>query len=224
MAGYRMTPARRAALKKAQLASAKKRRGMGKAKASGVRRRKGAAPSSVRRRRAAIAAVGAIGAAAGAGYVYKNRERLIVQPMAQRRFVKIAEREKGRKLTKRERIAVKNREKRQHSRRSVDAARAYKEARDFAKLARSKGKSINPRSKNYIFKEVQLSHIDDGVKRNGKYGTDSGRFMFELYRKDVHTRAEHRLNRMKGKKAGFSYRSGKQKRVSEKGQVKRLWW
>ena len=244
---YRMTPKRAAALKKAQIASAKKRKGTGKgrpvpkkrravAKAPVARRKvvrragKVAAPRSkaqinrrkVIRRAGAVAAVGL--AVGGAAYTYKNRERLIVQPVAQRRFVKIAEREKGRKLTKREKIAVKNREKREHSRRSVGVARAYKNARDLALLAAKDGKSLNPRSKHYLFKGQTLKHIDDGVKRNGKYGTDSGRFIFELYRKDVNARAESRLNKMKGRKQDFGYKSGKQKRVSEKGVVKRLFW
>ena len=243
---YRMTPARKAALKKAQLASARKRKSRGKAPvrknrvravaaaSKGVRRR-GAAPksssskASVKSRNRKIAkrtaiAVGAIGAAAGAGYVYKNRENLIVQPMAQRRFVKIAERKRGRKLTRREKIAVKSREKRLHKRRSIDAVRAYRLGREMAQMAYRNGKSLNPRSKNYIFANIKMDLGDDGVKRNGKYGVDHGRFMFELYRKDVNARAERRFNRMKGKKAGFSYRSGKQKRVSEKGKVTRLWW
>lgn len=208
-----MTPARRAALRKAQQASARKRR-------------KGGAKSSRRRRNVRQVAVagGVAVAIGGAGYVYKNRENLIVQPMAQRRFVKVEERRRGRKLTRREKIAFKNKEKRNHKRRSIDAVRAYQQARDFAKLANSMGKSVNPRHKNYVFAGKTLTRIDDGIKRNGKYGLDTGRYMFELYRKDVNARAERRLNRMKGKKAGFSYRSGKQKRVSEKGRVKRLWW
>ncbi len=209
-----MTPARKAALRKAQLASARKRR-------------KGAKPKSNRRRnlRRAAIAVGAVGAAAaGAGYVYKNRERLIVLPAAQRRFIKIEERRKGRKLTKREKLVVKSRERRQHRHRSTDAARYYAEARALARHRYKVGFTINPSRKNYLPVLGAKTMVDDGVKRNGQYGLTYGRFMFEMYRKDVNARAEHRLNRMKGKKRGFSYRSGKQKRVSPKGKVKRLWW
>lgn len=209
-----MTPARKAALRKAQLASARKRR-------------KGGTKKSNRRRniRRAAIAVGTVGAVAGgAGYVYKNRERLIVLPAAQRRFIKIEQRERGRKLTKREKLAVKSREKRQHSRRSVDAARHYAAARKLAKYRYKIGLSINPNRKNYLDTPSGRRMVDDGVKRNGKYGLTYGRFMFEMYRKDVNARAEHRLNRMKGKKRGFGYHSGKQKRVSQKGKVTRLWW
>lgn len=208
-----MTTARMAALKKAQAASARKRRGTGRAKVSSTRRR------NIKRAVVATAAVGAT--AAGAGYVYKNREKMIVQPMAQRRFVKIAQREKGRKLTKREKIAVKSREKRLHSRRSVDAVRSYQMVRGIAKSSR--GKSLNPTSKNYFAGAGNASTkmIDDG-RRGGP--VTAGRYLFELYRKDVNVRAEHRLNRMKGKKAGFSYKSGKQKKVTKSGRVVRQLW
>lgn len=242
---YRLTPKRAAALKKAQAASAKKRKGTGRRKpvAKGRYRRVQANATATKKRvvkrvnratntpakrrkiyRRAAIATASVAAVGGAAYTYRNRERLIVTPMAQRRFVKIAEREKGRRLTKRERIAVKNREKSQHSTRSTDAARAYKDARDFARKAYKSGYSISPHSKNYIFAGKTLAHIDDGKKRNGKYGTDSGTFMHELYRKDVNARAEHRLNRMRGKKQAFGYKSGKQKKVVGKGKVVKQWW
>lgn len=64
--------------------------------------------------------------------------------------------------------------------------------------------------------------IDDDGRRGGP--VTAGRYLFELYRKDVNVRAEHRLNRMKGKKAGFSYKSGKQKKVTKSGRVVRQLW
>lgn len=62
MATHRMTPARRAALKKAQMASARKRRGHGKGKLAAANRR------ATRNRNIALAAGGLAGAAALAGY------------------------------------------------------------------------------------------------------------------------------------------------------------
>lgn len=59
---YRMTAARRAALRKAQAASARKRRGRGKGKLAAANRR------ATRNKRIALAAGGLAGAAALAGY------------------------------------------------------------------------------------------------------------------------------------------------------------
>lgn len=247
-----------AALKKAQLASARARKGRGKAKPVARRRIKRATPvakkrvrrtaqparATVRKRKVAnptasksnavaknsrrkVAKRVAIGAsvalaAGGAAYTYKNRERLIVTPMAERRFVGIEQRKLGRKLTKGEKNAVIKRERALHGSRSTGAVRAYKEARGIA-LA-NRGKSLNPLSKNYFASSNSKLHtamIDDG-RRGG--GVTAGRFLFELYRKDVNVRAEHRLNRMKGKKASFGYRSGKQKKVLASGRVVRQHW
>ena len=63
---HAMTPARRAALKKAQAASARKRRGKGKGKLASANRRIDTGRKN--RRRAGYAAAGAV-AAAGIGYV-----------------------------------------------------------------------------------------------------------------------------------------------------------
>lgn len=59
---YRMTAARRAALRRAQAASARKRRGKGKGKLAAANRR------ATRNKRIALAAGGLAGAAALAGY------------------------------------------------------------------------------------------------------------------------------------------------------------
>lgn len=67
MSRYQMTTARMAALKKAQAASARKRRGTGRAKVSSTRRR------NIKRAVVATAVVGAT--AAGAGYVYKKSRK-----------------------------------------------------------------------------------------------------------------------------------------------------
>lgn len=66
MAAYRMTPARRRALRKAQMASARKRRGKGKGKLAAANRR------ATRNKRIAIGTGLAAGAAIGA-VVYTNR-------------------------------------------------------------------------------------------------------------------------------------------------------
>ena len=60
MAAYRMTPARRAALKKAQRASARKRRGKGKGKLAAANRK----VTRYRRTRNALIAAAAVGGAA----------------------------------------------------------------------------------------------------------------------------------------------------------------
>ncbi len=212
MAAYRMTPARKAALRKAQLASARKRKGRGKKKTTSNRRRN--------IRRGVVVAAG-VSAVVGAGYTYKNRERLIVQPMAQRKFVKIAEVQKGRKLTKAERKAVMLKEKRDHASRSTGVARIYLEARGYARSKQARGKSLNPKSKNYFMGKVPT---DTFIDKNGKKKSVA-KYLHEMYRKDVNARARHRLNKMKGRKTvGFSYKSGKQVRVGSNGRVKRLWW
>lgn len=216
------------ALKKAQIASAKKRRGTGKAKPVGNRRRRAApAPVARRRRVAAKAAPGrkrkiarragagaAIAAAAvGGALVYKNREKLIVEPVAMRRFVKAAEKDakaKGKKLNKHQKRYIAQREKKLHARRSVDAGRIFLQVRAIAKG--SPGKSLNPKSSNYF-------------NPNAKSNAESKRYLFELYRRDVNARARARHNRMLGKKAaGFGYNSGKQVKVTKKGKVVRKTW
>ena len=240
--GRPRTAKQKAALKKAQIASARARRGTGKAKPTGIRRKAAPVNRSAIRKKAPVTqtnkrrfsrpsaktvrrvggGLAAVATVAGGAYVYKNRERLIVTPMAERRFVGIEQRKLGRKLTKAEENAVKARERKLHASRSTDAVRAYREARNIA--TSNRGKSLNPLSKNYFAGSNSKLHtgmIDDG-RRGGP--VTSGRFLFELYRKDVNARAEHRLNRIKGKKTGFSYKSGKQKKVLKNGRVVRQYW
>ena len=64
---YRMTPARRAALRKAQAASARRRRGKGRGKLAAANRR------ATRNKRIALATGGLAGAAALAGGVYNYK-------------------------------------------------------------------------------------------------------------------------------------------------------
>lgn len=224
----------RSALRKAQLASARKRHMHRKVKPTGLRRRKASvsATSKTRsnvsayrkaatkskvnshRRRKIAAAVAVAGAAAGAAYVYKNRERLIVAPAAERKFVKIAEKKKGRKLKPGEKRHIKMRERRMHARRSVDAVRGRLEVRALARSTSARGKSLKPGSKNYF---------DKNIARN--FSIDEQTVLFHSYRKDVNARARHRLARMKGKKTtGFGYNSGKQVRVMPNGKVVRQRW
>lgn len=65
---YRMTPARKAALRKAQKASARKRRGKGNGKLAAAHRR------SRRNAKIAIAANGVILAGSAAALTYSNRD------------------------------------------------------------------------------------------------------------------------------------------------------
>lgn len=235
---YRMTPARRAALKKAQAASARKRKGRGKAKSASVRRRK-AAPVSGRltgrvknttKRRSgsqssrkktikrAALAVGAVSAVAGAGYVYKNREKLIIGPAAVRRAVKDHKANAarfGRKLESWEIEFVREQEKIDHANRSVFRVRNYLEARRVARLSTSRGKSLRPDRKNNAYAPgVGVTGVPIGKQR----------YYFESYRRDVYSRAVQRLARMKGKKRKFGYDSGKRLLVDSKGKVKRTFW
>ncbi len=232
---YRMTPARKAALKKAQLASARKRKSRGKAPvrknrvravaaaSKGVRRR-GAAPksssskASVKSRNRKIAkrtaiAVGAIGAAAGAGYVYKNRERLIIAPGAEAAavyFKSRAAKRAGRPLTKEQKHQVRMQERSDHASRSTFRAREYLVLRKFAKSSVARGRSLRPGSASSVWEGHGIP-ISDQFRE------------FQRYRRDVHSRAENRLARMKGKTRRFGYQSGKIKKVSAKGKVTRLW-
>lgn len=197
MAAYRMTPARRAALKKAQLASAKKRRGMGKGKVSSVRRRgKKATTSQVkRRRRAAVAAVGAIGAAAGAGYVYKNRERLIVAPAAELRAIRLKEKALGRKLTKVEKRKEKRIERKLHAQRSTFRAREYLYARrrylNASKL--SKG-TKNIRPARWDANSIYHAYPTSAGKNLSPLAQEL--YTYRSYQKDRFVRAEKRLQRL----------------------------
>lgn len=246
---YRMTSARRAALRKAQIASARKRKGRGKAPvrknrvravaaaSKGVRRR-GTAPksssskASVKSRNRKIAkrtaiAVGAIGAAAGAGYVYKHRERLIIKHEAERRAIRDMQRwskkNRGRKLTKAEKHQVRMDERRLHATRSSLRVREYiasrshlENAKKAAKAGYAQTTSLRPGRKNNIW---------DAMSKQGfPVHKDEQRKIFEGYRKDVHSRARSRLAKMQGKKRGFNYDSGKRLLVNSKGRVKQAFW
>jgi hypothetical protein len=244
-----MTPARKAALKKAQIASARKRKGTGRAKVSSVRRRKGATKSSgmTRRRKAAIAtaAVGAIGAAAGAGYVYKNRERLVIAKRAEAGAIKRAKKNakaQGKTLSKTEINKVRMQERYDHANRSTYRVREYR-------AARQKYRSVSKWSKGKLNLRVsgQAGSMYDNAQLNHKGSAVEQWQNFYSYRRDVYTRANQRLSKMrkrgvsatrqgrvgttlqkraiqKSKTKGFGYDSGKRLLVNQKGVVKRAFW
>lgn len=196
---YRLTPARRTALRKAQIASARARKGKGKGQSRGKSRSTNVATRKRRLRTAKrVAAVAAVaGAVAGTGYVYKNRERLIIAPQAERTAIRIATRKAGRKLTKAETEKVRMTERVNHAHRSTYRAREYMKVRKLAQKVGKQGLSLRPSSKNYAFAGKGLSRLEQD-------------YIYSAYRKDVNSRARHRLNRLKGRKAqGFGYGSGK---------------
>lgn len=207
MAAHRMTPARKAALRKAQIASARKRKGRGKAKKVNSGRRKAI-------RRTAIAA-GAIGTA---GYVFKNREKLIVRHVAVTKAVHQeirSARSMGQKLSKHDIQWIKHTERTRHANRSSFRVREYKAARQIARLSTSRGRSLNPARAN--------SAWGAGVQATGT-PVAHRRAMFEAYRKDVYSRAVARHARMTGKKRKFNSGSGKRLLVNQKGKVRRAFW
>lgn len=226
-----MTPARKAALKKAQIASARKRRGSGKGKVASMKRRK-AAPAAIkrrskataattrRRRRAAVAAVGAVGAAAGTAYVYKNREKLVIAKVAEYQAIKNHQTKKGRKLTKSEKQAVRLQERKDHASRSTYRVREYLKARDTARIGyRQLGiSSLRPDRAN------SLDKVINRISGPNTMSAAEGRYLFMAYRRDVHSRALQRYARMNKKKRKFSYDSGKRLVVSPKGKVTRAFW
>ncbi len=232
MAGIRSAK-QKAALRKAQLASARKRKGRGKAKstagrrrsvsslkAQNVRRRVGAKSTSSGKsnrkrniRRAAVAAVAVSTAVGTAGYVYKNRERLIIAPGAEAAavyFKSRAAKRAGRPLTKEQKHQVRMQERSDHASRSTFRAREYLALRKFAKSSVARGRSLRPGSASSVWEGHGIP-ISDQFRE------------FQRYRRDVHSRAENRLARMKGKTRRFGYQSGKIKYVSAKGKVTRLW-
>ena len=257
---YRMTPKRAAALKKAQIASAKKRKGTGKgrpvpkkrravAKAPVARRKvvrragKVAAPRSkaqinrrkVIRRAGAVAAVGL--AVGGAAYTYKNRERLVVAKAAEHFAIKSAKAQakaNGKKLGKAEIRKVRMEERVNHANRSRYRVQEYKMARDLYKIANKKGMTMRPLQPKPLRSWQKAILIATGNKRSIR-PISSGEsihkplksseymqnYMYNTYRKDVNARAVHRLNRIKGKKESFGYKSGKSKMVIS-GRVYRL--
>lgn len=202
MAAYRLTPARRAALKKAQIASARKRKGTGKRRSPSNRRRNA--------KRAALA-VGAVAAAAGAGYVYKNRERMIIAPAAEMSAVRRAKsraRKQGKRLGKAQIRKVRLEERRNHASRSTYRVREYQMARKAYKTIAPKGLTLRPGQKNSVSKAIPSWQRE--------------KYMYDTYRKDVNVRARHRLDKLKGKRTtGFSYKSGKT-RLVVKGAVIRM--
>lgn len=230
---YRMTPARKAALKKAQIASARKRKGKGRGRVSAKSRlraagaqgkglKKRSKPKSTanrRRLRRGAALVGAVGAVAGAGYVYKNREKLIISKVAEYGAVRNAQRRAGRKLTKNEIRSVRLKERQDHASRSTYRVREYRNARKAAQMGyRQLGvSSLRPDRAN------SLDKVLNRISGPGTMSPAEGRYTFMAYRRDVYSRAVQRLNRMKGKKRGFNYDSGKRLRVDEKGKVTRAW-
>lgn len=250
MPSYRMTPARKAALKKAQVASARKRRGSGKAKASArtrirsvsakssTKRRGKATPTSIkRRRRAAVAAVGAVGAAAGAAYVYKNREKLVISKKAEFDAIRAAKAQakaKGKKLGKAQIRKVRMDERVGHATRSTLRVREYT-------IARNMYKTISKKSKGRLNMRPVNHPNNDGTKytSNGSFAAKSFHTLtadqklytdyqqvryFQAYRRDVHSRALARHARMNKKKRQFGYDSGKRLLVSRTGQVKKAFW
>jgi len=201
-------------LRRAQMASARARKGTGRAK-SVVRKSGSAASKSTRNKniaKAAVVGTVAAGLIVGGNYVYKNRERLIVAPAAERKFVKIAEKKKGGKLTAKEKHDVKMKERHDHAHRSTNSVRGRLEARQIAKTY--KGKSLKPGSKNYFDKKIAK-----------QFSKEEQTVLFHQYRKDVNARARHRFAKAHGKKVkGFDYKSGKQVRVTSKGKVVRQRW
>lgn len=233
---YRMTPARKAALKKAQIASARKRKGTGRGRVSAKSRlraagaqgkglKKRSKPKSTanrRRLRRGAALVGAVGAVAGAGYVYKNREKLIISKLAEAQAIGAARRRakaSGRKLSKAEVRRVRLKERQDHASRSTYRVREYLNARKSARQGyRQLGaSSLRPDRANSLDKVINRI-----VGPNTITPEEAAR-NFVAYRRDVYSRATQRLNRMKGKKRGFSYDSGRRLKVDAKGKVKRLW-
>ena len=232
-----MTPARKAALKKAQIASARKRRGKGKGKVASTRRRKATPAMSKRRRRVAVGAVGAVAATAGAGYVYKNREKLVISKKAEFDAIKAAKAQakaKGKKLGKAQIRKVRMDERAGHAARSTLRVREYM-------LARNMYRTISKKSKG----RMNMRPVNHPNSKGTKY-TSNGAFaaksfhtataeqklyddyqqvrLFQAYRRDVHSRALARHAKMNKKKRKFNYDSGKRLLVSRTGQVKKAFW
>lgn len=204
-----MTPARKTALRKAQLASAKKRRRgktVSKAKSRG------------RRKKAMVYAGVAAATIGGGALVYKNREDWVIKHVAVTKAVRShmkKAKQTGQKLSKYDIQWIKEQERIDHANRSVFRVREYREARRVARLPSSRGRSLNPARKNNAYSA--------GMSVTG-VPTAKQRYYFESYRKDVYSRAQQRLAKMKGKKRGFNYNSGKRLTVDKKGRVKREFW
>lgn len=206
-----MTPKRRAALKKAQLASARARRGAGKAR----KKYNSASP----RTRKAVKYAGVTAAAVGAGaLVYGNRENLIIKQVAVHRAVKDHRRNAKNlkiKLTAADYKYIKAQERIDHANRSTLRVREYREARRVARSSMARGRSLRPDRKNSVWAQGMSVTGVPNAKQN---------YYYETYRKDVYSRAVARQARMKGKKRKFNYNSGKRLTVYAGGRVKRERW
>lgn len=193
---YRLTPKRAAALKKAQIASARKRKGTGRKKpvAKGRYRRVQANATAAKRRvvkrvnratntpakrrkiyRRVAIATASVAAVGGAAYTYKNREKLIVEPQAIRGAVKIAKikaRNDGRKLSKADIKRVKQQEIKDHRNRSMLRVREYRQARhiaiEMAAFGRKKGIGpLNIRPATSVSKKGEFKKIEgDWAKKS----------------------------------------------------------
>lgn len=225
---YRMTSARRAALRKAQIASARKRKGRGKAPVrknrvravaaaskSTVRRRstvvkssKGKARTKTRNRKIAKRTAIAVGAV-GAAVIYKNREKWLVEPynLAEHR---ISARRAG--YSKAQVNEIVRQEKINHRHRSTFRARQF--SRVVASYRGHHG-IHNPNNRQFGSWEEN-------------YESMYGREFVDMYYLSRNARARHRLNRIKGNKTkGFDYWSGKRRKVVRDGnrrQVKVRWF
>jgi hypothetical protein len=232
------TARQRAQLKRAQIISARKRKGRGRGKAvsrKAVRRtakpsralvRKRTLPStktrsakSIRRRKIARnVAIGAVAVGAIGAVGYRHRENLVIKHVAVTRALK-SHRKKakasGRKLSNWEIQYIKEQERHDHAHRSTFRVREYREARRVAKLPTSRGRSMRPDRAN--------SAWSAGVSVTG-HPVAHRNYVFEAYRKDVHSRAVARHGRMTGKKRRFNYSSGKRLTVLPGGKVKREFW
>lgn len=254
---YVLTPARKAALKKAQLASARKRKGKGKGrpvkqrrkvasvKAQSIKKRRTSSSpatksrknfnkikSSSRRKTIRRTAIGltTVGAAVGAAYVYKNRERLVVAKGAEFLAIRSAKdkaKKQGKKLSKAEINKVRLEERKNHANRSRYRVQEYQSARELYRTVSKKGYNIRPTNPKPLTAFQKTVLYATGNRRSTR--TISGKrsiwnktssvdnytqlYTYNNYRKDVNARAVSRLNRMRGKKQGFSYKSGKTKMV-----------
>jgi hypothetical protein len=226
-----MTPARKAALKKAQIASARKRKGSGRGRVSAKSRlraagaqgkglKKSSKSKSTSNRRRAVAVVGAVGAVAAASYAYKNREKGVALA-AEALAVRNARIKAGRKLTRQEKITVRLRERADHANRSTYRVREYRKARArYRKASQFSGGRLNIRptgTKNSVYDYSPDGSVTKYTAENAYYQKQ----LFMSYRRDVYSRASIRLARMKGKKRAFNYDSGKRLNVDSKGKVRR---
>lgn len=235
------TSRQRAQLKRAQIISARKRKGRGKGRAvSRNRVRRTARPSralvrtrkisksgatktrsakSIRRRKIARnVAIGAVAVGAIGAVGYRHRENLVIKHVAVHRAVKQTRQQYaqwGIKMTKEDIKFAKAQERHDHAHRSTYRVREYRDARRVAKLPTSRGKSLRPDRANSAFKA--------GVNVT-KVARAHERAVFMAYRRDVHSRAQARLAKSSGKKRKFSYSSGKRLNVSQGGKVTQAFW